>query len=74
MLTTGSVLKIPALPGSWSVWSGAAEAPGGHFVVPADEAASATGIKYAVVRVIELRTEIRPTVALIRTDPPQETA
>lgn len=65
-------MKIPELPGSWSVWSPAPDQPGAVFVVPVDDEARATGIKYAVAKSIQKSAEARPTVSLIRTDPPKE--
>jgi hypothetical protein len=62
-------LEIPGLSGHWSVWCSAADAPGAVFVVPADDQARATGIKYAVVKAIQKSTEATPTLTLIRTDP-----
>lgn len=59
----------PGLPGRWSVWSGAAGAPGSHFMVPADDEARATGIKFATVRITESPGE-RPKVRLDATEPP----
>ena len=69
----GAVMDLPDLPGRWSSWSPAAEGPGAFFAVPADDEARATGVKYAVIRAIQKATDARPTLTLIRTDPPQET-
>lgn len=62
------VATQPGLPGRWSIWSKAAGAPGSHFVVPCDEEARTTGIKFATVRISEKKGE-RPTVRLDATDP-----
>lgn len=59
----------PPLPGRWSVWSQAGETPGGYFVTPLDDDARSVDIKYAVIRAKQLRTEPKPELTLIRTDP-----
>lgn len=41
-------------------------------MIPANDAARESGIKYAVVRVIQKAAEAFPTVELLRTDPPLE--
>lgn len=70
-LAIGSKIReLPQLEGSWSVWSQAAEGPGCYFVVPVDDAAQATGIKYAVIRAIRTATSLKgPAIELVRTDP-----
>jgi hypothetical protein len=59
------------LPGTWSVWSQAADSPGAYFLVPVDDDARTVGIKYAVIRAVMGRTANRPALSLIRTDPPR---
>lgn len=58
----------PGLPGRWSIWSQSADSPGAHFVVPIDESARETGIKFATVRIKQPRGETA-TVQLLATDP-----
>lgn len=67
-LPAGAVVKVEGLPGQWSVWSKAADAPGAYFVVANNEEARAVGIKYAVVRLINGR-DLLPVIELLRTDP-----
>lgn len=71
-MKTGAVTAVPGLPGRWSVWSKADEGPGAHFFVPVDDAARATGVKYAVVRVQKRAGEVKDVLTLLRTDPPAE--
>lgn len=68
-LRTGSILTPPDLDGKWSVWSQADDAPGAYFLIPADEEALRTGIKFAVVKATMRRESHSPHLALIRTDP-----
>lgn len=68
-LRAGAQVEVPELPGKWSVWSQAADAPGAYFVVPLTPPARDVGLKYAVIRVIQKHAEPRPTIRLIRTDP-----
>jgi hypothetical protein len=65
--------KEQRLPGRWSVWSAANDAPGAHFITPVDGAARATGLKYAVVRATPPKAATEPLITLIRTDPPRST-
>lgn len=65
----GAKALQPGLPGRWSVWSGSADCPGAHFVVPADDTARATGIKHAVVRITEPKGQSHPEVTLRSTEP-----
>lgn len=64
----GREVVQPGLPGRWSVWSAADAGPGAHFVVPADDAARATGVKFATVRINEPAGETA-RVLLLATDP-----
>lgn len=64
----GRELVQPGLPGRWSIWSQAGDGPGAHFVVPADEAARATGVKFATVRITEPAGETA-RILLKATDP-----
>lgn len=68
-LPIGSRQTPPGLDGTWSVWSKSAETPGAYFMVPLDQTARDTGIKYAVVKAKQERTKARPTLTVIRTDP-----
>lgn len=61
--------KALGLPGTWSVWSQAGDAPGAHFILPADDQARALGVKYVVVRVVQRRDSVEPELSLIRSDP-----
>lgn len=58
----------PGLPSKWSIWSQAGGSPGAHFVTPLDEAARATGIKYATVRITQPKGDTH-RVQLTATDP-----
>lgn len=58
----------PGLPGRWSVWSQAAVSPGAHFVVPIDDQARETGIKFATIRVTSPRGETA-RIQLLATQP-----
>lgn len=69
LLKAGAQVEVPELPGKWSVWSQAADAPGAYFVVPLTPPAHDMGLKYAVIRAIQKQTEPRPTIHLLRTDP-----
>lgn len=71
-LPLGHLATLPGLAGRWSLWSDAAEGPGSKFFVPADDAARATGAKYAVVRVKYARSKPEPELRVLRTDPPIE--
>lgn len=62
--------KALGLAGSWSVWSKAGECPGGVFVVPADDTARNSGLKYVVIRAVMKQTAIEPALSLVRADPP----
>lgn len=68
-LTIGTRVTPPQLTGTWSVWSKAAETPGAYFVVPADDQARATGVKYAVVKAMQRADQGRTQVTTLRTDP-----
>lgn len=68
-LTIGATVHLPELAGRWSVWSQAAETPGGFFIVPMDDEAKAVGAKFAVIRAKNTRTEVKPQLSLLRTDP-----
>lgn len=75
-LRVGSRLKPAAvarmgLVGTWSIWSQAAECPGGFFVIPADAPARAMGIKFAVVRATLPAAATEPLLELRRCDPPR---
>lgn len=64
----GREVSQPGLPGRWSVWSQADQGPGAHFVVPVDDAARSTGVKFATVRITEPAGE-DARVLLMATDP-----
>jgi len=66
-LPNGSIQTPPDLPGKWSVWSKAADAPGAYFLVPLDDQARACGIQYAVVKAIQKRGKAHPELMLMRT-------
>jgi hypothetical protein len=70
-LKTGTtVADVPGLRGRWSVWSQAADGPATFFLIPLDDEARATGIKYAVVRALRMASELSgPVIELVRTDP-----
>lgn len=59
------------LPGTWAVWSQAADGPGAYFLIPSNDEARAFGVKYAVIRAVQKATEVDPSLSLIRTDPPR---
>jgi hypothetical protein len=65
----GTPAVQPGLPGRWTVWSGHDDCPGAHAVVPSDDEARATGIKWAVVRITQAKTASVPFVQLRRTEP-----
>lgn len=58
----------PGLPGRWSVWSQADAGPGAHFLIPLDDTAKATGVRYATVRIVEPQGEL-PRISLLATQP-----
>lgn len=58
----------PGLPGRWSVWSQADAGPGAHFLIPLDDTAKATGVRYATVRIVEPQGEL-PRILLLATQP-----
>lgn len=70
-LTPGAHINLDllGLPGRWTVWSQAADSPGAYFVCPADEAAQAIAVKYAVIRAVMGRSAAQPALQLLRTDP-----
>lgn len=65
---------IPDLPGRWSVWSKSDEGPGAHFFVPADEQARGAGVKFAVVRVTNVKGAADPLFTVLRTEAANERA
>lgn len=67
-LEPGSTLAVPELAGRWTVWSQSDECPGGRFLVPADNVARATNVKYAVVKVTHPKACADPTVQLVRVE------
>lgn len=71
--STGARLDVAVLglPGRWTVWSKAADAPGAYFVVPADDEAHDLGLKVAVIKAVMGRSASQPALQLIRTDPPR---
>lgn len=64
----GREVVQPGLPGRWSVWSQSSDGPGAHFVVPSDEVARETGVKFATVRITEPKSETA-RILLMSTDP-----
>lgn len=72
-LQVGSAIRVTSLglPGRWSVWSRTDEILAGYFLTPLDDAARATGIKYAVVQAVMGRAAAEPKLTLVRTDPPE---
>lgn len=65
----GAPAVQPGLPGRWAVWSLHDDCPGAHTVVPSDEAARATGIRWAVVRIVQGKSAPDPSVSLRFTEP-----
>lgn len=66
----GRVVAVqPGLPGRWSIWSLAAGAPGSHFVVPCNDEARATGVKFATVRITEGKVGLKARIQLDATEP-----
>lgn len=68
-LAIGAPVHMPELAGRWSVWSQSSESPGAFFILPADDEARGVGVKYAVIRAKTKRTEAKPELSLLRTDP-----
>lgn len=68
LLSSGQSESV-GLPGTWSVWSKAADAPGAYFLTPASDPARATGLKYVVVKAVMGRSAAEPALSIVRTDP-----
>lgn len=64
----GTTTSVPHLPGRWSVWC-KSSTPGGRFLVPADDASRATGIKHVEVREKNTRAEAKPKIELLNVEP-----
>lgn len=58
----------PGLPDHWSIWSKTDRCPGAHFAVPVDDDARATGVKYAVIRIVAPKDETT-RITLLDTEP-----
>lgn len=71
-LPLGALVDVPELDGRWSVWSPSDDRPGAVFVVPANDEARATGIKFAVITALKKASEAHLQITLLRTDPPLE--
>lgn len=69
LLRAGQSIRPPSLEGTWSAWSGSADAPGAYFLVPVDDTARSLGITYAVIKAIQRRDATHPEFELIRTSP-----
>lgn len=66
----GQRMRQPGLPGRWCIWSKLGSGPDHHAVTPVDDAARATGAKWACVRIKFAGDAATPEVRLVSTDPP----